>query len=137
MAVQEGWSRLVECHCAARQEMWRNVRAAAPWEGCGIVTLRSWRVFHIPNVAKEPATTYEGHEGSLLNAVARCGGESFAVYHSHVGTPPEPSRRDKDQAHYPDQFILSLLTGEMARYAVFNGEWTLKDKIANMEGSML
>lgn len=95
--------------------MIQHAVSEAPLECCGLMTgrqrtinsihkctneLRSKESFHIP--AEELFDFFRHIRGSE--------NEFLGIFHSHPSTPAIPSRKDKDEFHYPDvsYWIVSL-----------------------------
>ena len=79
-------------------------------EVCGLIAGRDGRpVRYLPvrNVAEHPESAFEMEPAGQVRALAaiREAGESlWAVFHSHPGTPAEPSTRDLDRLGYPEAY---------------------------------
>lgn len=101
-------------------------------EICGLIGAvdgRPTTVYPVANIAATPADTFEMDPQEQIDAfkTMRSRGEDlFAIYHSHPSSPAEPSRRDVEQAGYPEayQLIISLNTKgvlEMRAYRLAAG----------------
>ncbi len=110
---------------ASRAELEEHARAEEPNEACGLVAFRDGvaeRYVAGRNAAAspyrfeldlDPETWFLEDEGYEL-----------AVFHSHVSSPPRPSRTDVENiglwAGRP-YLILTLRTGELAGWRIENG----------------
>ena len=110
---------------AVRRELEEHSRAEAPNEACGLVVLRDGvaeRYVRGRNAAAspyrfeldvDPETWFLEDEGYEL-----------AVFHSHLSSPPRPSRTDVENvglwAGRP-YLIYTLRTGELAGWRIANG----------------
>jgi proteasome lid subunit RPN8/RPN11 len=109
-----------------RAELQAHARAEEPNEACGLVVLKDGaaeRYVRGRNAAgspyrfeleTEPETWFLEDEGYEL-----------AVFHSHVSSPPRPSRTDVENIGLWEgrpYLILSLGTGELAAWTIQRGE---------------
>ena len=109
-----------------RAELEQHARDEAPNEACGLIVLRDGRAERYVrgrNAASspyrfeldvDPATWFLEDEGYEL-----------AVFHSHISSPPRPSRTDVVNIGLWEgrpYLILSLGTGELAAWTIQDGE---------------
>ena len=103
-----------------------HAREEAPWECCGLLFGRGSEVVETSrarNIADEPATRFlidpEDHFAGRRLARAR-GLEVVGFYHSHPGSPPEPSERDIAEFSYPGHlYLIVSLAAEPADVRLF------------------
>lgn len=102
-------------------------------EVCGLVSRAAadtFRVYPVANVAAEADHLFAMDPQQQIDAMRRMregGEELFAIYHSHPHAPAEPSRRDLQEAAYPEALylIISLDTKgvlEMRGFRLSQGE---------------
>ncbi len=102
--------------------MQTHVARAAPEEACGLVAGRggkSTAVFPITNVLHSP-TAYRmapDEQVRALFAMEARGEELLAIYHSHPGGLPTPSRRDLAEAAYAVVYLI---------WAPVGGTWVVR-----------
>ena len=97
------------------EEVLAHARACAPQECCGVVVGRNRcgdRSIRMTNTLASP-TAYEVDPAeliSVLRGLRETGEELLAIYHSHPEGASQPSRRDIEQAYYPEaaHLIVSL-----------------------------
>jgi proteasome lid subunit RPN8/RPN11 len=95
-----------------------HAREAAPHECCGLLLGRSDSVSQVlpaHNIAADPATRFliDPADHFAARRMARGAGlDVVGFYHSHPGSPAEPSRRDRDEFTYGGSLylIVSLRT---------------------------
>ena len=109
-----------------RAQLDEHARAEEPNEACGLVVLRDGRAErYIParNAAESP---YRFElETEPENWFLEDEGYQLAVFHSHLSSPPRPSRTDvQNIGLWEDRpyLILSLGTGELAAWRIAGGE---------------
>jgi [CysO sulfur-carrier protein]-S-L-cysteine hydrolase len=109
-----------------RAELEEHARAEEPNEACGLVALRDGKAErYIParNAAESP---YRFElETSPENWFLEDEGYELAVFHSHVSSPPRPSRTDVQNIGLwqgKPYLILSLGTGELAAWQITDGQ---------------
>ena len=103
-----------------------HAREEAPRECCGLLVGRGSDVVdavRARNIADEPATRFlidpEDHFAGRRSARAR-GLEVVGFYHSHPGSPPEPSERDIAEFSYPGHlYLIVSLSSEPAEIGLF------------------
>ncbi len=101
------------------QKMVDQAQAAAPNECCGVLGGKgsvATSVYPVENDLSAP-DRFNGNPKALFNAVRKMrtiNEEMIGVYHSHPTSPPVPSKRDRDENHYPGlfYFIVSLASDE-------------------------
>jgi len=111
---------------AVRAELLAHAEAEAPNEACGLIVLRDGvgeRYVPGRNAAAspyrfeldvDPETWFLEDEGYEL-----------AVFHSHVSSPPRPSRTDVENVGLwagKPYVILSLRTGDLAAFRIDDGQ---------------
>ena len=109
-----------------RAELDEHARSEEPNEACGLVVLRDDRAErYIParNAARSP---YRFElETEPENWFLEDDGYELAVFHSHLSSPPRPSRTDVQNIGLWEgrpYLILSLGTGELAAWRIAGGE---------------
>ena len=109
-----------------RAALEEHARAEQPNEACGLVVLKGDTAErYVPgrNAAASPyrfALDTEPENGFLEDD-----GYELAVFHSHVSSPPRPSRTDVENNGLWEgrpYLILSLGTGELAAWQIAGGE---------------
>jgi proteasome lid subunit RPN8/RPN11 len=92
----------------------QSARDAYPKEACGLLVGRdaAGRFVPVKNVATD-ASQYEMDPAELiasLRDLRQTGEKLLAIFHSHPSGPAEPSKRDIQQAYYPEaaHLIVSL-----------------------------
>ena len=103
-----------------------HARAAAPNECCGLLLGRGEDIVEAVrarNIADEPATRFlidpDDHFAARRTARTR-GLEVVGFYHSHLGSPPEPSERDLAEFSYPGHlYLIVSLSSEPAEIGLF------------------
>jgi proteasome lid subunit RPN8/RPN11 len=114
----------VQCRAAALTDVIAHAREARPSECCGVLVGNNDEILEtvrIRNLA-ESGTRYlldpKGHIDARRNARRR-GLSVVGFYHSHPGTPAEPSPTDIAEATYRDHvyLIVSLREGGIPEQA--------------------
>jgi proteasome lid subunit RPN8/RPN11 len=109
-----------------REALERHALAEEPNEACGLVALRDGvaeRYLPARNAAASPyrfELEIEPESWFLEDE-----GYELAVFHSHVSSPPRPSRTDVENIGLWEgrpYLILSLGTGELAAWQIQGGE---------------
>ncbi len=83
-------------------------------EVCGLIARTKeggFRVYPVANVSTEADHLFRMDPAAQIDAMRRmreAGEELFAIYHSHPHAPAEPSRRDLDEAAYPEALYLII-----------------------------
>jgi proteasome lid subunit RPN8/RPN11 len=103
----------------------QHAKSAYPNEGCGLLVGNGAVERFIPmkNISASP-TEYEMDPAELIRVLRDLRGTGellIAIYHSHPHGPAEPSRRDIEQAYYPEaaQLIVSLSDQRHPKTAAF------------------
>jgi proteasome lid subunit RPN8/RPN11 len=110
-----------------RAALEEHARAEAPNEACGLIAFRDGvaeRYLPGENVAASPYR-FELKTADPGDWFLEDEGYELAVFHSHPGSPPRPSRTDVENiglwAGRP-YVILSLATSELAAWRIVDGE---------------
>jgi [CysO sulfur-carrier protein]-S-L-cysteine hydrolase len=109
-----------------RAALEEHARAEEPNEACGLVVLRDGRAERYLPAENAAASPYRFEirtdpEDWFLEDE----GYQLAVFHSHVSSPPRPSRTDVENIGLWEgrpYLILSLSTGELAAWRIAGGE---------------
>ena len=109
-----------------RRELERHALEEAPNEACGLVVLRDGHAVGYERGRNADASPYRFRlEVEPEVWFLEDEGYELAVFHSHVSSPPRPSRTDVENiglwAGRP-YLILSLGTGELAAWRIAGGE---------------
>ena len=109
-----------------RDELERHARAEEPNEACGLVALRGGTAERYLPGRNAAASPYRFElDTDLENWFLEDQGYELAVFHSHISSPPRPSRTDVENIGLWDgrpYLILSLGTGELAAWSISGGE---------------
>jgi proteasome lid subunit RPN8/RPN11 len=112
---------------AVRRALEEHARAEAPNEACGLITIRDDVANgYVPceNIAASPYRFDLRPPDPSLPIDLEDEGYELAVFHSHVSSPPRPSRTDIENiglwAGRP-YVILNLRTGELAAWRIADG----------------
>ena len=109
-----------------RAALEEHARAEVPNEACGLVVLRDGAAErYLPgrNAAASPYRFELATEPE--NWFLEDEGYELAVFHSHLSSPPRPSRTDVENVGLWEgrpYLILSLGTGELAAWTIAGGE---------------
>ena len=112
---------------AVRSALVEHAEAERPNEACGLVALRNGvaeRYLPATNVAASPYR-FELRPGDPLDYYLEDEGYELAVFHSHLSSPPRPSRTDVENIGLWEgkpYLILSLGTGELAAWRIRDGQ---------------
>jgi proteasome lid subunit RPN8/RPN11 len=105
-----------------------HARAERPNEACGLIVLRDGRAERYIAATNGAASPYRFElETDPENWFLEDEGYELAVFHSHVASPPRPSRTDVENIGlWEDRpyLILSLSTGELAAWRIGGGQPT-------------
>jgi len=109
-----------------RRELERHALEEAPNEACGLVVLRDGRAVGYERGRNADASPYRFRlEVEPEVWFLEDEGYELAVFHSHLSSPPRPSRTDVENiglwAGRP-YLILSLGTGDLAAWRISDGE---------------
>jgi proteasome lid subunit RPN8/RPN11 len=103
-----------------------HARAEAPNEACGLVLLREGEAERYLPGRNAAASPYRFElETEPENWFLEDEGYELAVFHSHLSSPPRPSRTDVENIGLWEgrpYLILSLGTGELAAWRIAGGE---------------
>lgn len=99
-------------------QLLHHAQQAAAQEACGLISAKAGvpcRCYPIANVATEPQRLFAmdpAQQIAAMRAMREHGEDLFAIYHSHLHSPPMPSYTDLSQANYPEALylIVSLQT---------------------------
>jgi proteasome lid subunit RPN8/RPN11 len=109
-----------------RAALEEHARAEAPNEACGLVVLRDARAERYLPARNAAASPYRFElETEPENWFLEDEGYELAVFHSHLSSPPRPSRTDVENIGLWEgrpYLILSLGTGELAAWKIQNGK---------------
>jgi proteasome lid subunit RPN8/RPN11 len=109
-----------------RAALEEHARAEAPNEACGLIAFRDGvaeRYLPGENVAASPYR-FELKTGDPGDWFLEDEGYELAVFHSHPGSPPRPSRTDVENIGLwsgRPYVILSLATSELAAWRIVDG----------------
>jgi proteasome lid subunit RPN8/RPN11 len=111
---------------AIRAELEAHARAEEPNEACGLVALRNGVAERYIPARNGAASPYRFElETEPENWFLEDDGYELAVFHSHVASPPRPSRTDVENIGLWEgrpYLILSLGTGELAAWTIADGQ---------------
>jgi proteasome lid subunit RPN8/RPN11 len=111
---------------AIRDELEAHARAEEPNEACGLVALRGGAAERYLPGRNAAASPYRFElDTELENWFLEDEGYELAVFHSHISSPPRPSRTDVENIGLWEgrpYLILSLRTGELAAWTIQGGE---------------
>ena len=109
-----------------REELEAHARAEEPNEACGLVALKGGAAERYLPGRNAAASPYRFElETELQNWFLEDEGYELAVFHSHISSPPRPSRTDVENIGLWEgrpYLILSLRTGELAAWTIQGGE---------------
>ena len=109
-----------------RDALEQHARAEKPNEACGLVALRDGVAERYLPAHNAAASPYRFElEIEPENWFLEDEGYELAVFHSHVASPPRPSRTDVENIGLWEgrpYLILSLGTGELAAWRIAGGE---------------
>ena len=111
---------------AIRAELGEHARVEEPNEACGLVVLRDGTAERYLPARNAAASPYRFElETDPQNWFLEDEGYELAVFHSHLSSPPRPSRTDVENIGLWEgrpYLILSLGTGELAAWRIAGGE---------------
>jgi [CysO sulfur-carrier protein]-S-L-cysteine hydrolase len=108
-----------------RSALVEHAEAERPNEACGVISLRDGvaeRYFRGENVAASPYRFELRIDPEVWFLEDE--GYELAVFHSHVSSPPSPSRTDVENIGLWERrpyVILNLRTGELAAWRISDG----------------
>jgi proteasome lid subunit RPN8/RPN11 len=109
-----------------RTELEAHALAEEPNEACGLVALRNGKAERYIPARNAAASPYRFElETEPENWFLEDDGYELAVFHSHISSPPRPSRTDVENIGLwqgRPYLILSLGTGELAAYTIADGQ---------------
>jgi len=109
-----------------RAELDEHARSEEPNEACGLVAFRDGKAERYIPARNAAASPYRFElETEPENWFLEDDGYELAVFHSHISSPPRPSRTDVENIGlWEDRpyLILSLGTGELAAWKIADGE---------------
>ena len=109
-----------------RDALEAHARAEVPNEACGLVVLRDGAAERYLPGHNAAASPYRFElETEPENWFLEDEGYELAVFHSHLSSPPRPSRTDVENIGLWEgrpYLILSLGTGELAAWKIQDGE---------------
>jgi [CysO sulfur-carrier protein]-S-L-cysteine hydrolase len=110
---------------AIRAELEEHARAEQPNEACGLVAFRDGRAERYLPAHNAAASPYRFElEIAPETWFLEDDGFELAVFHSHISSPPRPSRTDVENIGLWEgrpYLILSLGTGELAAWRIAGG----------------
>ena len=110
-----------------RAQLVAHAEGEAPNEACGLILLREGRAERYEPGRNKAASPYR-FELELENPevwFAEDDGYELAVFHSHIASPPRPSRTDVENIGLWERkpyVILSLHTGALAAFRIEDGQ---------------
>ena len=110
---------------AIRDELRAHAQEDAPNECCGLIVLRDGRAERYVRGRNRLASPYR-YELEIDPTIwfLEDDGYELAVFHSHVSSPPRPSRTDVENIGLWEgrpYVILALRTGELAAFTIEGG----------------
>jgi [CysO sulfur-carrier protein]-S-L-cysteine hydrolase len=109
-----------------RTELRAHAEEEAPNEACGLVVLRNGMAERYVRGGNAAASPYRFElEVPPETWFLEDDGYELAVFHSHLSSPPRPSRTDVENIGLWEgrpYLILSLGTGELAAWRITGGE---------------
>jgi proteasome lid subunit RPN8/RPN11 len=109
-----------------RAALEEHARAEQPNEACGLVVFKGDAAERYIPGRNAAASPYRFElETELENWFLEDEGYELAVFHSHISSPPRPSRTDVENIGLWEgrpYLILSLGTGELAAWKIQDGE---------------
>jgi [CysO sulfur-carrier protein]-S-L-cysteine hydrolase len=109
-----------------RAELEKHARAEEPNEACGLVVLRDGTAERYLPARNAAASPYRFElETDPQNWFLEDDGYELAVFHSHLSSPPRPSRTDVENIGLWEgrpYLILSLGTGDLAAWQIADGK---------------
>ena len=111
---------------AIRNALVEHARAEEPNEACGLVAFRDGTAERYLPGRNAAASPYRFElDTELENWFLEDEGYELAVFHSHISSPPRPSRTDVENIGLWEgrpYLILSLCTVELAAWRIARGE---------------
>jgi [CysO sulfur-carrier protein]-S-L-cysteine hydrolase len=111
---------------SVRDELAEHARTEIPNEACGLIALRDGVAQRYLPAINEAASPYrfELRPRDPLDFFLEDEGYELAVFHSHVSSPPRPSRTDVENIGLWESrpyVIYTVRTGELAAWRIENG----------------
>src|SRR5919204_1160268 len=112
---------------AIRRELEEHAEAESPNEACGLIAFRDGvadRYLPAKNAATSPYR-FELEPRDPMDFFLEDEGYELGVFHSHVSSPPRPSKTDVENIGLWEgrpYLILSLRTGDLAAYKIRDGQ---------------
>lgn len=112
-ALMSDSTEIVQLPANLYDAMIAHVRAALPYEGCGLLAFDGDRPVAIfPGTNTERSETRYNMDPAevvaALNEMERRGWHLGAIFHSHPKSEARPSRTDLDYAYYPDALMVII-----------------------------
>jgi proteasome lid subunit RPN8/RPN11 len=108
-----------------RRELLEHARAEEPNEACGLILLRDGSAERYVPGRNAAASPYRFELEIEPDAwFLEDEGYQLAVFHSHLSSPPRPSRTDVENIGLWEgrpYVILTLRTGDLAAWRIFDG----------------
>ena len=109
-----------------RRALEEHARAEEPNEACGLIALRDGVAERYVPAINEAASPYrfELKPRNPEDFFLEDDGYELAVFHSHISSPPRPSRTDVENIGLWEgkpYVILSLRTGDLAAFTIEGG----------------
>jgi proteasome lid subunit RPN8/RPN11 len=109
-----------------RAELETHARAEEPNEACGLVAIKDGVAERYIPAHNAAASPYRFElETEPENWFLEDEGYELAVFHSHISSPPRPSRTDVENVGLwqgRPYLILSLATGDLAAWRIADGQ---------------
>ena len=109
-----------------RAELVAHAETESPNEACGLIALRDGRAERYVRGRNGAASPYRFElEVDPETWFLEDDGYELAVFHSHISSPPRPSRTDVENIGLWEgrpYVILTLRTGELAAWRIRGGE---------------
>ena len=110
-----------------RRELEEHAAAEAPNEACGLIAFRDGVAERYLPAENEAASPYrfELKPSDPLDFFLEDEGYELGVFHSHLSSPPRPSKTDVENIGLWEgrpYLILSLRTGDLAAYRIEDGQ---------------
>ena len=109
-----------------RAALEEHARAEEPNEACGLIVLKQGAAERYVPGRNAAGSPYRFELDTVPeNWFLEDEGYELAVFHSHVSSPPRPSRTDVENIGLWEgrpYLILSLRTGELAAWTIHGGE---------------
>jgi proteasome lid subunit RPN8/RPN11 len=117
---------VVAVPAAVRRELEEHSRSEAPNEACGLVAFRDGTAERYIPCRNAAASPYRFELEAPPEAwFLEDEGFELAVFHSHLSSPPRPSRTDVENIGLWDgkpYLILSVRSGELAAWRIVDGQ---------------